>query len=103
MTDYRKRRGEVVVSKMGCCASSPVVEDSTAVQQDGKLRKKEMPKEAIEALTAEGKTDALLAVVPGRIFANSASNHACIFTQQGRKGTNQDAMVVWEVRSILLV
>jgi hypothetical protein len=32
------------------------------------------------------------------MYANGASNTACMFTQQGRKGTNQDAMLVWEVR-----
>ncbi|KAF8369913.1 hypothetical protein HHK36_032054 [Tetracentron sinense] len=34
--------------------------------------------------------------IPGRMFVNSSSNIACLFTQQGRKGTNQDAMLVWE-------
>ncbi|XP_022969078.1 probable protein phosphatase 2C 52 [Cucurbita maxima] len=33
---------------------------------------------------------------PNRIFLNGKSNSSCIFTQQGRKGVNQDAMVVWE-------
>ncbi|KAJ8621136.1 hypothetical protein MRB53_029665 [Persea americana] len=32
----------------------------------------------------------------GRMFVNGASDVACLFTQQGRKGTNQDAMLVWE-------
>lgn len=36
---------------------------------------------------------------PNRIFLNGKSNSSCIFTQQGRKGVNQDAMVVWEVCS----
>ncbi|KAK8655247.1 hypothetical protein V6N13_107835 [Hibiscus sabdariffa] len=34
--------------------------------------------------------------VPNRIFANGKSQTSCIFTQQGRKGINQDAMIVWE-------
>uniref|UniRef100_A0A1J3D837 protein-serine/threonine phosphatase n=1 Tax=Noccaea caerulescens TaxID=107243 RepID=A0A1J3D837_NOCCA len=34
--------------------------------------------------------------VPGRMFLNGSSDVACIFTQQGKKGPNQDAMVVWE-------
>ncbi|XP_039139852.1 probable protein phosphatase 2C 66 [Dioscorea cayenensis subsp. rotundata] len=33
---------------------------------------------------------------PGRMFLNGASEVACLFTQQGKKGTNQDAMIVWE-------
>ena len=35
--------------------------------------------------------------IPNRIFTNGKSRTSCIFTQQGRKGINQDAMVVWEV------
>ncbi|OAY81555.1 putative protein phosphatase 2C 33, partial [Ananas comosus] len=34
--------------------------------------------------------------IPGRIAANGASGVASLFTQQGKKGTNQDAMIVWE-------
>ncbi|KAG0455366.1 hypothetical protein HPP92_024658 [Vanilla planifolia] len=30
------------------------------------------------------------------MFLNGASSVASIFTQQGKKGTNQDAMIVWE-------
>ncbi|MBA0873044.1 hypothetical protein Goshw_025820 [Gossypium schwendimanii] len=34
--------------------------------------------------------------VPNRVFTNGKSRSSCIFTQQGRKGINQDAMIVWE-------
>ncbi|XP_072979964.1 probable protein phosphatase 2C 33 [Typha angustifolia] len=34
--------------------------------------------------------------IPGRMAANGASSVASMFTQQGKKGTNQDAMLVWE-------
>ncbi|OWM78632.1 hypothetical protein CDL15_Pgr002803 [Punica granatum] len=34
--------------------------------------------------------------IPNRIFMNGKSRTSCIFTQQGRKGINQDAMIVWE-------
>ncbi|XP_031091903.1 probable protein phosphatase 2C 52 [Ipomoea triloba] len=37
-----------------------------------------------------------LASIPNRIFTNGRSRSSCIFTQQGRKGINQDAMIVWE-------
>ncbi|KZV54396.1 putative protein phosphatase 2C 52-like [Dorcoceras hygrometricum] len=37
-----------------------------------------------------------LSSVPNRILANGRSHSSCIFTQQGRKGINQDAMIVWE-------
>ncbi|KAH9734403.1 putative protein phosphatase 2C 33 [Citrus sinensis] len=34
--------------------------------------------------------------IPGRLFLNGSSEIASLFTQQGKKGTNQDAMIVWE-------
>ncbi|XAR48357.1 Phosphoprotein phosphatase [Bertholletia excelsa] len=34
--------------------------------------------------------------IPGRLFLNGSSQAASLFTQQGKKGTNQDAMIVWE-------
>ncbi|XP_022988764.1 probable protein phosphatase 2C 52 [Cucurbita maxima] len=37
-----------------------------------------------------------LSSASNRIFMNGKSRCSCIFTQQGRKGINQDAMVVWE-------
>ncbi|GFZ12930.1 protein phosphatase 2C family protein [Actinidia rufa] len=37
-----------------------------------------------------------LSSIPNRIFTNGKSRSSCIFTQQGRKGINQDAMIVWE-------
>lgn len=39
--------------------------------------------------------------IPGRLVANGASKVACLYTQQGKKGTNQDAMIVWEVSSFV--
>lgn len=35
--------------------------------------------------------------VPGRMFLNGSTDHASLFTRQGKKGMNQDAMIVWEV------
>uniref|UniRef100_A0A5B6Z2H6 protein-serine/threonine phosphatase n=1 Tax=Davidia involucrata TaxID=16924 RepID=A0A5B6Z2H6_DAVIN len=34
--------------------------------------------------------------IPGRTLLNGSSKVASLFTQQGKKGTNQDAMIVWE-------
>jgi hypothetical protein len=78
---------------MGCCVSTPGVVENEL--QDGSQPKKDV----LLNFTAECTADALLTMIPGRMFANGASNNACLFTQQGRKGTNQDAMVVWEVWS----
>ncbi|KAK1417968.1 hypothetical protein QVD17_27104 [Tagetes erecta] len=38
----------------------------------------------------------LLRHVPGRLFGNGSCNIASLHTQQGKKGINQDAMIVWE-------
>nr|XP_043622087.1 probable protein phosphatase 2C 66 [Erigeron canadensis] len=38
----------------------------------------------------------LLHQIPGRLFGNGSSSIASLYTQQGKKGTNQDAMIVWE-------
>lgn len=35
--------------------------------------------------------------LPDRLFLNGATEAACLYTQQGKKGTNQDAMIVWKV------
>ncbi|CAO2813307.1 unnamed protein product [Amaranthus hypochondriacus] len=37
-----------------------------------------------------------LSSIPNRIVINGKSRSSCIFTQQGRKGINQDSMIVWE-------
>lgn len=34
--------------------------------------------------------------IPGRMFLNGESRIASLFSQQGKKGINQDAMIVWE-------
>jgi transcription initiation factor TFIID subunit TAF12 len=112
---------------MGCCISSPAavlgVDDDAGkqkqqqqqqglsklaktTQQKNELQQQQQQQLDIAAFlsssasttNAETKNDALLALIPGRMYANGASNMACMFTQQGRKGTNQDAMLVWEVR-----
>ncbi|XWS65173.1 hypothetical protein CRYUN_Cryun05aG0069400 [Craigia yunnanensis] len=44
----------------------------------------------------EYRKEELLHRIPGRLFLNGSSDAASLFTQQGKKGTNQDAMIVWE-------
>lgn len=39
---------------------------------------------------------------PGRMFSNGSTEIASLYTQQGKKGTNQDAMIVWEVAFLSL-
>ncbi|XP_065863048.1 probable protein phosphatase 2C 6 [Euphorbia lathyris] len=43
-----------------------------------------------------GGDESLLNHIPGRMCSNGVSKIACLYTQQGKKGTNQDAMLVWE-------
>lgn len=42
------------------------------------------------------RREEMLHRIPGRLFLNGSSEVASLFTQQGRKGANQDAMIVWE-------
>lgn len=51
--------------------------------------------------SADAKREELLKKTTGRMYLNGASSVASMFTQQGKKGTNQDAMIVWEVSCLL--
>ncbi|XP_029122429.1 probable protein phosphatase 2C 64 isoform X1 [Elaeis guineensis] len=54
-------------------------------QRGGKSNRSKLPREEY------------LHLVPGRIFSNEGrSITSSIYTQQGRKGINQDAMILWE-------
>lgn len=46
--------------------------------------------------SGRGLKERALHPIPGRLFSNGSSSVASLFTQQGKKGTNQDAMIVWE-------
>ena len=61
---------------------------SETTRRSKSRRKKSRGKEIIE--------------IPGRMCINASSKIACLHTQQGKKGTNQDAMLLWEVRFIYL-
>ncbi|XP_010459160.1 PREDICTED: probable protein phosphatase 2C 6 [Camelina sativa] len=67
---------------------------STAVttaerQSSGRLRR---PRD----LHSGGQIDEIQQQFVGRLVGNGSSDIACLYTQQGKKGTNQDAMLVWE-------
>eukprot|EP01018_Ginkgo_biloba_P025465 Gb_31485 [translate_table: standard] len=59
-------------------------------------RKDRKKRSGTQSSATEAKTDEQIGRIPGRMFMNGASSVASMFTQQGRKGTNQDAMLVWE-------
>ncbi|XP_015055601.1 probable protein phosphatase 2C 6 [Solanum pennellii] len=44
----------------------------------------------------EGAEERGLQQIPGRFIGNGANNVGCLYTQQGKKGINQDAMIIWE-------
>ncbi|KAJ4834904.1 hypothetical protein Tsubulata_045734 [Turnera subulata] len=44
----------------------------------------------------EAKMEMRLHRVPGRFFLNASTHSASLFSKQGKKGINQDAMLVWE-------
>ncbi|XP_042390093.1 probable protein phosphatase 2C 33 isoform X2 [Zingiber officinale] len=67
--------------------SSPSSPASGTRRQRGRLRR--LTRTSLEE-------DDELCRIPGRKFRNGSTNTASLFTQQGKKGTNQDAMIVWE-------
>ncbi|XP_047316112.1 probable protein phosphatase 2C 33 [Impatiens glandulifera] len=62
------------------------------------VRKRKNPKKKYGSRSSsfDYRKEELVHRIPGRMFLNGSSEIASLFTQQGRKGTNQDAMVVWE-------
>ncbi|CAN1354034.1 Probable protein phosphatase 2C 6 [Linum perenne] len=45
---------------------------------------------------SEGDKESSLHHIEGRMAMNGCTKITCLHTQQGKKGTNQDAMIVWE-------
>ncbi|KAG8099646.1 hypothetical protein GUJ93_ZPchr0013g36654 [Zizania palustris] len=75
---------------MGNCMASggtTVGAGPGGVGEDGKTRRRRW----------KAPPEDQLGMVPGRIFSNDGrSRTASVYTQQGRKGINQDAMLVWD-------
>uniref|UniRef100_A0A7N0U7F8 protein-serine/threonine phosphatase n=1 Tax=Kalanchoe fedtschenkoi TaxID=63787 RepID=A0A7N0U7F8_KALFE len=61
-----------------------------------KKRKTTRKKMGSRNCSFEHRNEDYLHRVPGRLFLNGSTQLASLFTQQGKKGTNQDAMIVWE-------
>uniref|UniRef100_A0ACD5YQY2 Uncharacterized protein n=1 Tax=Avena sativa TaxID=4498 RepID=A0ACD5YQY2_AVESA len=55
-----------------------------------------LPRCAIPAAADSRSLAAELRQIPGRIAGNGACAVASLYTMQGKKGVNQDAMIVWE-------
>ncbi|XP_073159227.1 probable protein phosphatase 2C 6 [Henckelia pumila] len=84
---------------MGICysSSSGRRKKGWKTGNDGGGRLDSKPKKNSGASAAAGLVSAeRLFQIPGRLFSNGATRIASLYTQQGKKGTNQDAMIVWE-------
>ncbi|CAN4117864.1 unnamed protein product [Withania somnifera] len=86
---------------MGICYSSSKVKKSEKI--DLKLRKSSSANgdfsTFISKLSGGGGSrgeERGLEQIQGRLVGNGGSSVACLYTQQGKKGINQDAMIVWE-------
>lgn len=60
-------------------------------RKPAKLKKKEAKKPAESGINGAQMNES-----PRKFVTNGGSNSASLYTQQGRKGINQDAMLVWE-------
>ncbi|KAI4334806.1 hypothetical protein L6164_013514 [Bauhinia variegata] len=81
---------------MGSCFSGdgsprPLPCGSESPSDGGKWRKR-----LRNSSSFDYKIELRLHRVPGRMFLNGSSEVASLFSKQGRKGINQDAMLVWE-------
>lgn len=82
---------------MGACCSSSSSSSSSSSMGTGRSRKKrKLEKSIFSSAGNSGFEESELHRNPDRKFVNSFSECACLHTQQGMKGTNQDAMLVWE-------
>lgn len=63
--------------------------------------KREDGRPAAEELAKEARKSELLLSSSGVVRSTKAKNFASMFTNRGRKGVNQDRLLVWEVRQPL--
>ncbi|XP_051121443.1 probable protein phosphatase 2C 33 [Andrographis paniculata] len=81
---------------MGSCLSSesrsPLPRSPMGIRKTKSLKRR--PKS--QGLSYDLRKEELLHRTVGRMFLNGSSDIASLFTQKGKKGINQDAMIVWE-------
>lgn len=85
---------------MGSCLSvaHPLPYSPESTSDTSKRRRKLRTSSSLDSRMELG-----LHRVPGRMFVNGSSEVASLFCKQGRKGINQDAMLVWEVSQSLIL
>ncbi|KAJ6967262.1 protein phosphatase 2C 6 [Populus alba x Populus x berolinensis] len=70
----------------------PLSLSSSSITSTSHLWKKRSSSSATNA----NADPSVLLHIPGRLTTNGATKLGCLYTQQGKKGTNQDAMLFWE-------
>lgn len=73
------------------------IDEETLQIACGASKHKGKKKIVMEMMNAEAKVSQILSKMPGRICTNGSTSSACAYSKQGRKGVNQDCMIVWEV------
>ncbi|KAI4350172.1 hypothetical protein L6164_010681 [Bauhinia variegata] len=81
---------------MGSCFSAESRSPFPTSPSGIRKRKNSKKRSGSRSSSFEYWRDEPLHRIPGRLFLNGSSEVASLFTQQGKKGTNQDAMIVWE-------
>ncbi|KAB2629993.1 protein phosphatase 2C 33 [Pyrus ussuriensis x Pyrus communis] len=91
---------------MGSCLSvesrSPLPDTPSSPSYEVRRRKSSKKRMGSRNSSFDYRREEQLHRIPGRMFLNGSSEAASLFTQQGKKGTNQDAMIVWELKEIVL-
>lgn len=82
--------------RMGSCLSAESRSPLPPSSATGRKRKSLKKRQGSRNSSFDCRREDLLHRIPGRMFLNGASDVASLFSQQGKKGTNQDAMIVWE-------
>ncbi|KAL8246035.1 hypothetical protein R6Q59_007251 [Mikania micrantha] len=85
---------------MGSCFSAesrnPLPPSPTSSPGIGKRKNYKKRPPGLRNSSFDHRKEDQLRRIAGRMFLNGSSEVASLFTQQGKKGTNQDAMIVWE-------
>lgn len=86
--------------RMGSCFSaesmSPLPSSPTTPLGVKKRKNSKKRPSGLRSSSFDRRKEEQLHRIAGRMFLNGSSDVASLFTQQGKKGTNQDAMIVWE-------
>lgn len=82
---------------MGSCISSETRSPLSSPPLGGfRKRKSSKKRPGSRNSSFDYRREEQLHRIQGRLFLNGSSDVASLFSQQGTKGTNQDAMIVWE-------